>query len=204
MIEVGEVDAGSAFGGVPHAFADNGEGDTLAVGSGGPGVAGDVEGERKVELKQVTDFADALIEAALDVAVAVVTVVGAQHGQQIGRGWIGVLAQESAHVGFDFHLEELPRLAAAIDNHLSRDILFAKVAHVDECHAAGVKAKEKEVASQRLVRVSLAEVQSGDAAGFARGDGAFGRLGALDTDALEGLAGVVDKSLVVRLVVDGA
>ena len=140
---------GGSFGVVAHAFADDGEGDALALGDAGPGVAGHVEGERNLQSGQPCDFLQLTVRAGDGVPVLVPVVGVGEDGQQIGIGGRGgVFVDEVLHACFPFDAQLLAGFVPAVDENVVLQIFLAQVGHVDERHAAGVERKEEDVAGE--------------------------------------------------------
>lgn len=132
MVDMCQIDTRGLFGGMPHACTDGREGETFVASHGGPGVACHVEGKRETEAELQAQLAHALVQAALDIPVAIVAVVLAEHGQQIIGIHVTVLVQQRLQGGFYPYLKLLARLAATVHKHIAMNVSFLQVAHIDE------------------------------------------------------------------------
>ena len=129
----GEVNLCGDLGVVAHGTADDVEGNVAALGNGGPGVTGYVEGQRDGEAKESGE----LIEVAVDAlrAVAVLDVLGAvltlYQGKEVLRAGVGILVEQALDVGLDADAHLLPGLASGIDNEALLHIGLAQVGKVN-------------------------------------------------------------------------
>lgn len=67
-----QIDARGLLGVVAQGLADDGEGDLSVAGDGGPGVAGDIEGQRTGKADGTGDLAQVVADACLGVVVLLI------------------------------------------------------------------------------------------------------------------------------------
>ncbi len=163
-----------------------------------------IKREREIKVQRLAQLPDALVQPALDIPVSFITVVTAQHRQQIRGTLILVFAQQGFERGLYLYLKQLVRFAPPVNQHVSPDIFFPQVAHIHERHAAREQAEPEEVTRQLLVLVLTFQVKAGDLVDLLLRNRALGRLAAFQLDPVERMAGVVDQSLVIGFVVNGA
>ena len=146
VVHLVEVDSGYFFGGVAHAFGDDGDGDSGVVGGGGPGVSGGVGGEGGEACLEGHGAECFVIggEAAL-VFLEGSFALSLYDGEDVDGVVAGPSVYDVAHAGLHADGEWGAGLVAPVEDVAVRDVVFLEGGHVDEGHAAGCETEEEHV-----------------------------------------------------------
>ena len=160
VVQLLQVDAGGAFGGVAHALTDDGDGYMLGIGGAGPGMAADVGGEVDAAEHLAEDFQSAVVEGQLVLVLAVCdlfVLVLRKDGEEVGAGGLPAV-DDLLHHRFDAHDDTLVGLATDVADEAAGDVGLTQERQIDEGHAAHAEAEEEEVARQRQLPLGIVEV----------------------------------------------